>query len=179
MSGESSSTQNILESNVIGCVKWFNNRYGYGFITATGIHSTYGDVFVHHSRIFVNDSTQYKYLVQGEYVSFNISAVEPGTSEHKYQASRVGGVNGGLLMCETNERNRKESSTRPTSYSASTRRPQKETPVENSNDGFQPARKQRTPYLDKAKESSSRPSPSSTSSLQPKSKKPTSSAAKK
>ena len=76
-----------------GRVKWFNNKAGYGFITITdGL-----DIFVHHSAIDVEN--QYKYLVLGEYVEFNLANT---TSEkHKFQASLVNGINGGKLMCQT------------------------------------------------------------------------------
>jgi len=87
-----------LATNVIGSVKWFNNRYGYGFIVATGDHATYGDVFVHHSELQITDSNVYKFLMQGEYVQFNIQKTVNG--KHDYQASNVTGVNGGKLMCE-------------------------------------------------------------------------------
>ena len=80
-----------------GCVKWFNNKAGYGFISTDNAESC-GDIFVHHSAINVSQS-QYKYLVQGEYVSFTQAAVENNT--HKFQATNVCGVNGGKLMCET------------------------------------------------------------------------------
>lgn len=87
-----------ISSGVLGSVKWFNNRVGYGFITATGDHSNYGDVFVHHSELKILDSDIYKYLVQGEYVQFNI--VKPKNGKYEYQAVNVTGVNGGKLMCE-------------------------------------------------------------------------------
>ena len=93
----SSNTANI-SSGVLGSVKWFNNRVGYGFITATGEHSNYGDVFVHHSELKIVDADVYKYLVQGEYVQFNI--VKPENGKYEYQAVSVTGVNGGKLMCE-------------------------------------------------------------------------------
>lgn len=82
-----------------GCVKWFNNKAGYGFLSVVGgDSSTPQDVFVHHSAIQV-DKDQYKYLVQGEYVEFALSSTEGG--EHQWQASDVHGPNGGRLMCET------------------------------------------------------------------------------
>ena len=58
----------------IGCVKWFNNKAGYGFITVTDGSKAGSDIFVHHSSIQI-DTEQYKYLVQGEYVEFSLSAV--------------------------------------------------------------------------------------------------------
>jgi cold shock CspA family protein len=85
-----------------GCVKWFNNKTGYGFITCL---STKTDVFVHHSGIVNVDSTkQYKYLVQGEYVEFQcIITQDP---KHEIQATNVTGIQGGKLMCETRNENK-------------------------------------------------------------------------
>jgi CspA family cold shock protein len=83
---------------LIGRVKWFNNKAGYGFITVTDGERSGSDIFVHHSAISVEDQ-QYKYLVQGEYVEF--SEVEATSGPHQYQASNVLGVRGGKLMCET------------------------------------------------------------------------------
>jgi CspA family cold shock protein len=84
-----------------GRVKWFNNKSGYGFITITDgpVADKNGiDVFVHHTAIRVA-SEQYKYLVQGEYVEFNLT--ETKTDKHEFQADNVSGVNGGKLMCES------------------------------------------------------------------------------
>lgn len=81
-----------------GRVKWFNNKSGFGFLTITDGLSSGLDVFVHHSSIKVN-TEQYKYLVQGEYVEFELTETSGGA--HKYQASNVKGIKGGSLMCET------------------------------------------------------------------------------
>jgi len=90
-----------------GRVKWFNNKSGFGFITlcadesattATEASSETKDIFVHYSSIVVNKS-QYKYLVQGEYVDFELAKPEKG--EHEFHAVNVTGVKGGELMCET------------------------------------------------------------------------------
>jgi len=81
-----------------GRVKWFNNKAGYGFITASDGDKSGADIFIHHSSIRV-DAEQYKYLVLGEYVEFGLSSVS--TSEHEFQASDVTGIKGGKLMCET------------------------------------------------------------------------------
>ena len=81
-----------------GRVKWFNNKAGYGFITVTDGNNSGSDIFVHHSVIGVA-SQQYKYLVQGEYVDFEMSATQGGA--HAFQAINVAGIKGGKLMCET------------------------------------------------------------------------------
>lgn len=86
-------------TKLTGRVKWFNNSAGYGFITVTDGDKAGVDIFVHHSAIVVK-SEQYKYLVQGEYVSLSL-ATTTDKSAHDVQAADVSGINGGLLMCET------------------------------------------------------------------------------
>ena len=81
-----------------GRVKWFNNKSGYGFITASTGDIKGTDIFVHHSSILVTDQ-QYKYLVQGEYVEFALN--ELSTGKHKFQAVETSGIGKGQLMCET------------------------------------------------------------------------------
>jgi len=93
----------------IGRVKWFNNKAGYGFITVTDGEKSGQDIFVHHSGISV-DSEQFKYLIQGEYVEFQISPTDEG-SKHPSQATGVTGVKGGKLMCQTRNENRKTTAT--------------------------------------------------------------------
>ena len=83
---------------LVGRVKWFNNKAGYGFITVTDGSRSGSDIFVHHSSIEV-ENQQYKYLVQGEYVEFNL--IRTDSADHEWQASTVNGINGGKLMCET------------------------------------------------------------------------------
>ena len=95
--GETSSER------LTGRVKWFNNRAGFGFVTVLDGEKKDEDVFVHHSGIEVS-SEQYKYLVQGEYVSFALR--ESDNDDHPYQAGDVRGVLGGWLMCETRNANR-------------------------------------------------------------------------
>lgn len=91
-------TLSASASRLIGRVKWFNNKAGYGFITVTDGEHSGSDIFVHHSAIAV-DSNQYKYLVQGEYIEF--SEVNACSGPHKTQVANVVGVKGGKLMCET------------------------------------------------------------------------------
>ena len=93
------------ETCYMGRVKWFNNRAGYGFVTVLDHDKKGVDVFVHHSGVHV-DNEQYRYLVQGEYVSFNVSKSD--NENHKCQATNVRGVLGGRLMCETHLEMRKE-----------------------------------------------------------------------
>lgn len=92
------SSNTISREHLVGRVKWFNNKSGYGFITITDGSRSGTDIFAHHSVINV-DSQQYKYLVQGEYVEFEL--VKTDSTQHEWQASNVSGIKGGKLMCET------------------------------------------------------------------------------
>ena len=55
-----------------GMVKWFNDRKGYGFISAEG----QSDVFVHFSAI---EGNGFRTLREGEQVEFEIKASERGS----------------------------------------------------------------------------------------------------
>ena len=125
MSSSAVSTPAVSSSSerFTGRVKWFNNKAGYGFITVTDGPKSGTDVFVHHSSIKV-DSEQYKYLVQGEYVDFNLSDTK--TQDHEFQAGEVCGIKGGKLMCET----RRDSRVARSQYRASrTEQPESSEPV--------------------------------------------------
>ena len=101
MSNDLASDTTSLGTNairILGRVKWFNNKAGYGFITVTDGERAGSDIFVHHSGIKVANE-QYRYLVQGEYVQFSLDHT-PGAA-HEFQASSISGINGGMLMCET------------------------------------------------------------------------------
>ena len=88
----------------VGRVKWFNNKEGYGFVTALDGEKNGLDIFVHHTSIKV-DREQYKYLVQGEYVEYNLAAVpkpaDGSSPKHEFNAINISGIKGGMLMCET------------------------------------------------------------------------------
>lgn len=87
---DSSSTK------LLGCVKWFNNKKGYGFVTYTE-NNVEHDIFVHHTGIQPLNS-QYRTLTTGEYVSF---VLKKHTAEgERDQAIDVTGVNGGPLLCD-------------------------------------------------------------------------------
>jgi cold shock CspA family protein len=105
------ATATATATKVSGRVKWFNNKTGFGFITALtdceGVKEG-TDVFAHHTAIKVSQE-QYRYLVQGEYVEFvlsKIAATDAAASKHEFQAVDVSGVKGGKLICETRWENR-------------------------------------------------------------------------
>jgi CspA family cold shock protein len=116
-----SSTVDAATTGLVGKVKWFNNKAGYGFITLKDSEDV-RDIFVHYSAMKVTNS-QYKYLVQGEYVEFDLEKSTDGP--HEVKAVNVTGVNGGELMCETRH------SIRP--------------PHGSNDDGFTPVKAKRAP----------------------------------
>jgi len=101
---ETTTTEITAGLRHTGCVKWFNNKAGFGFITMVDASSK--DIFVHWSSIKVENS-QYKYLVQGEYVEFEL--VKPEGDKHEFHAVSVSGIKGGNLMCETIRQTREAS----------------------------------------------------------------------
>ena len=96
------------DATYMGRVKWFNRVAGWGFVSVVGgVEEGWkqfqdDEVFVHWKSLEVGKE-QYRYLVNGEYITFTIAYSQ--NSNHKYQAQSVRGINGGILMCETrNER---------------------------------------------------------------------------
>ena len=87
-----------------GVVKWFNSKSGFGYITVLEKELIGQDIFVHHTAINVSGRI-YKYLVQGEYVSIEVSHSD--NDKYVYQTKSVAGICDGKLMCETrNQRQR-------------------------------------------------------------------------
>lgn len=84
----------IKVGEYVGQCKWFNDRYGYGFITIQTGEEKGKDIFVHHTGVKPLNSN-YKTLKKGEYVNFNIVNGENGL-----QAVDVTGIGGGSLMCD-------------------------------------------------------------------------------
>lgn len=77
-----------------GIVKWFSAGRGYGFITrADGA----GDVFAHHSGILADG---YRYLVEGQEVSFDTEPSERGPIAKNISVVRESKTLGKLLSSE-------------------------------------------------------------------------------
>ena len=92
-------TQPEIElARLTGIVKWFNNKAGYGFVTALEGEQNGSDIFVHYSSIG-GDNQQYRFLTQGEYIEFSL--VKSTTEKYEYLAKNVTGVKGGPILCET------------------------------------------------------------------------------
>jgi len=96
---------NIIGDNILGCVKWFNSKLGYGFITNI---SSGEDIFVHHTSL-QSETENFRYLVQGEYVQFNLAQTRGGSYDK--HAVEVTGVLRGRLLCDVHQSNYIKSST--------------------------------------------------------------------
>ncbi len=81
-----------------GCVKWFNSRHKYGFITVTseGEYKNV-DLFVHQSNLNTKEPC-YRFLIAGENVKFEVKITTD--DKHPSQAVNVSEINGGSLKCE-------------------------------------------------------------------------------
>lgn len=92
----------MSESKLVGRVKWFNTKKGYGFLTImndsndnSGL-SNNDDVFVHQSTLVLPEN-MFRYLVEGEYVEFNL---QHHNEKNVTIATSVTGISGGPLMCQ-------------------------------------------------------------------------------
>ncbi len=94
----------MSDSKSIGTVKWFNNKAGYGFVPVIGGDHHGKDVFAHYSAIKVTDD-QFRYLVQGEYVEFDM--LNDASGKHEFVVGNISGIKGGSLMCEVHNTQKK------------------------------------------------------------------------
>ena len=131
-----------MSTRYTGQVKWFNNKAGFGFVTSCEGEFKDKDVFVHYSAINVPDD-QYKYLVQGEYVDFELSKSEKST--HEYHAVNISGVKGGSLMCETRRQTQEKRPYKPRVYKT----PDERAPAADKPDGFTKVLKRGKPAVAK------------------------------
>jgi cold shock CspA family protein len=100
-----SSPSSSSSVRVLGQVKWFNLKAGYGFLSVKepvipgDTLVTTADVFVHHTAIKLKKE-QFRYLVQDEEVEFDISTSQ--NDNHKFQALNVKAPQNSLnpLTCE-------------------------------------------------------------------------------
>ena len=85
-----------MTEKMLGIVKWFDMRKGFGFIKALDGSSEYvnQDIFCHQTSI---QSNNFRTLYPGEYVSFEVVKDE---ENNKFNSKNVTGVNGGPLLTD-------------------------------------------------------------------------------
>jgi CspA family cold shock protein len=142
MSSTEDTSTDVLSERLVGQVKWFNNKAGYGFITVNDGEFSGKDIFIHYSTIHTSNTDQYKYLVQGEYVEFSL--MKSNTEGHEYQAVDISGIKGGLLMCESRRMNRVGSFEQSSRIDNPRRRYKDNQSNRVVDDGYQVVRKRRT-----------------------------------
>ena len=101
MTVPASSTERL-----VGWVKWFNKKSGYGFLTIYEGELKGKDIYVHYTSLRVADTQTWKYLIQGEYVEFVFD--KSYNESHEFQAKDITGILGGPLLCETVYKNSEE-----------------------------------------------------------------------
>lgn len=98
-SHESEISSHREMTDLTGRVKWFNRKNGYGFIVEVGRDvEEPQEIFVHYDNISTSQE-QFRYLVEGEYVHFDIGP--SSQADHEVEAHNVRGIEGEKLMCET------------------------------------------------------------------------------
>ena len=125
------TSSNVPQTHTGRC-KWFNNRLGYGFVTVD--NRTEGsdvpeDIFVHQTNVHPNSST-YRTLRQGEYVSFALSR-----DDNSVQAVNLTGLNGGPLLCDSQDTRPSNRSNRSNDSRRNTRREPRGNSRRDSPDG--------------------------------------------
>ncbi len=83
--------------SLLGNVKWFSSKLGFGFLTVQSEGEMKGkDIFCHHTGI-VPVNSKFRTLVKGEYINFDVEDGPNGP-----QGVNITGVGGGALMCDNN-----------------------------------------------------------------------------
>ena len=89
----------MSNDKVIGCVKWFDSKKGFGFVTVLTpeLDKTGSDIFIHFSNIQVEDN--YKRVYPGEYIEFEIGSSPDG----RPCCTNVTGLYGGNLLTQNED----------------------------------------------------------------------------
>lgn len=93
MSAPSNVSVDSSASRHVGCVKWFDNRKGFGFINNLSNNS---EVFVHHTGLNSKENC-FRTLFPGEYIEYHLYHDDQSNRDY---AVNVTGVQGGCLLCE-------------------------------------------------------------------------------
>lgn len=93
MSAPSNVSVDSSASRHVGCVKWFDNRKGFGFINNLSNNS---EVFVHHTGLNSKENC-FRTLFPGEYIEYHLYHDDQSNRDY---AVNVTGVQGGSLLCE-------------------------------------------------------------------------------
>jgi cold shock CspA family protein len=88
---------------ILGRVKWFNSKLGYGFITHRDKKNNDMDIFVHWSNLLLSDK-EYHTLYKGEFVEFEIeTCICSNNNSNGIQACKVSGPNNTQLLTAIKE----------------------------------------------------------------------------
>ena len=89
----------MSNDKIIGCVKWFDSKKGFGFVTVLTpeLDKTGSDIFIHFSNICVEDN--YKRVYPGEYIEFDIGKSPDG----RPCCTTVTGIYGGNLLTQNED----------------------------------------------------------------------------
>ena len=129
MSAPSNVSVDSSASRHVGCVKWFDNRKGFGFINNLSNNS---EVFVHHTGLNSKENC-FRTLFPGEYIEYHLYHDDQSNRDY---AVNVTGVQGGLLLCEnTGTRLSVRRQHEPNTVAPSSRPPRE--PRERAQDGEQ------------------------------------------
>tara|TARA_Y100000389_G_scaffold37455_2_gene31797 strand:- start:615 stop:1058 length:444 start_codon:yes stop_codon:yes gene_type:complete len=89
---------------ILGRVKWFNSKLGYGFITHKKDNKNI-DIFVHWSNLELSEN-EYHTLYKGEFVEFQIESCickSNINNNQSIQACKVSGPNNSQLLTSVRE----------------------------------------------------------------------------
>tara|TARA_B100001094_G_scaffold244679_2_gene241066 strand:- start:3938 stop:4351 length:414 start_codon:yes stop_codon:yes gene_type:complete len=89
----------MTSKRLLGRVKWFNSKLGYGFITHKN-NNEECDIFVHWSNLELSEK-EFHTLYKGEYVEFELETCKCDSKTVGVQACKVSGPNNTQLLTTT------------------------------------------------------------------------------
>ena len=102
---EMADVRNYGDTLWTACCKWFNRQSGWGFLVLTSSAGEYAgdEIFVHYNTLQCTKDV-FRYLTAGEYVSVQIGQTDD--AKRPWQAIKVTGIDGGILLCESRDDDR-------------------------------------------------------------------------